>query len=231
VLSEQEIERLTTSLAVARARERQATEAVALARHQLDSTLVAAPFAASVAERNADEGTTALVQPQTIVLVLQETGELEARAAIPETQMSTVQVGDPAFIRIEGRAEAVRTYVGAVSDTIDPATRTYLVTMPVPNPDHAIKAGVFAEVEIEPQGGPDRVLAPREAIRIEDGQSRLLVVRDGRAALIPVETGAASEREAEIVAGAAAGELAIVGDAAGSIAPGLRVRPAGPPRS
>jgi membrane fusion protein (multidrug efflux system) len=224
LLSHQEVERLSTSLVVAQAREREAAEAVALARHNLERTVVPAPYAGSIAERLADEGTTALVQPQTIVVVLQETAELEARAAIPESQMGLVRAGDVALVRIEGLPEPVRTHVAAVSDTIDPATRTYLVKMPVPNAAHGIKAGVFAHVEIDPQGDADVVLAPREAIRVEDGRTRLLVVRDGRVDTLPIEVGAVTETQAEILAGAAAGEVAIVGRAARTVAPGVPVR-------
>jgi multidrug efflux pump subunit AcrA (membrane-fusion protein) len=167
--------------------------------------------------------------PQTIVVVLQETAVLEARAAIPESQMSLVRLGDDAFVHVEGLPGPIHTHVAAVSDTIDEATRTYLVKMPVPNPDRRIKAGVFAHIEIHPKGSVEAILAPREAIRVEDGRSRLLVVRDGRAAMLSVEVGAASETEAEILTGAEVGELAIVGDAARTIAPGLRVRVAASP--
>ena len=72
IVAEQDIEKLETAVAVAAASERQAAETVALARHRLALTRVHAPYAASVAARLADEGTTALVQPQTVVLVLQE---------------------------------------------------------------------------------------------------------------------------------------------------------------
>jgi membrane fusion protein (multidrug efflux system) len=224
VLAHQEIERLRTKLAVAIAEERQADEAAGLARLNLERTVVRAPYAGSVADRLADEGTTALLQPQTVVLVLQETDELEAHAAIPESQMELVRVGDLALVRIEGAGEAVRTRVSSVSATIDPATRTYLVKMPVPNRDHAIKAGVFAHVEIEPRTKPDVVLAPREAIRVEEGRARLLVVRQGRAELVPIEVGSATERDAEIVSGADVGEVAIVGESARTIARGMPVR-------
>jgi len=224
ILAQQELDRLTTSAAVARAEERRAIEAVALARHNLARTVVHAPYAGSVAERLVDEGTTALVQPQTIVLVLQETAMLEAHAAIAETDAALVRVGDAAVVRVEGVTDGVRTTVTAVSDTIDPVTRTYLVKMPVPNPDHRIKAGIFAHVEIRPGARSDAVLAPREAIRVEEGRMRLLVVRDGRAAMLPIEVGAVTEDAAELVAGADAGELAIVGAAAAAVAPGTPVR-------
>jgi RND family efflux transporter MFP subunit len=223
VLSEQEIERLETSLAVAKARERQAEQAVALARHNLERTLARAPYAGSIAARLADEGTTALVQPQTIVVVLQETAELEAHAAIPESQLALVQVGDAALIHVEGLPEPIRTEVTAVSDTIDPATRTYLVKMRVPNPSFRVKAGVFAHVEILPSAKPDVVLAPRESLRSEDGRTRLLVVRDGHAQAVPVEVGIVSAEVVEIVKGAEEGDEVIVGEAARTISPGMRV--------
>jgi len=223
VLAEQEIERLSTSLAVARARERQAEEAAALARYNLDRTVVRAPYAGSVAQRLADEGTTALVQPQTIVIVLQETAELEARASIPESQLSLLQVGDRALVHVEGLPEPIETTLSAVGDTIDPATRTYLVKMQVPNPRHRLKAGVFANVEILPEPRSQVLVAPRGSLRTEDGRPRLLLVRYGRATAVPIEPGIMSEDLVEIVRGAQAGDEVIVGDAARTIASGMRV--------
>lgn len=224
VLAEQEIERLTTALAVAQARVRQANEALALSQQNLQKTVVRAPYAGSIAERLADEGTTALVQPQTIVVILEETAVLEARAAIAESQMGLVRVGDPATVRIQGLAEAVQTRVSAVADSIDPATRTYLVKMPVPNSQFQIKAGVFAHVEISPQA-TEMLLAPREAIRVEDGRSRLLVISEDRVDTRVIELGAVAENEAEVVAGADGSEIVIIGEAARSVVAGMRVRP------
>ena len=223
VLAAQEIERLTTALTVARAHVREAASAVALAQQNLQKTSVRAPYAGSVAERLADEGTTALVQPQTIVVVLEETVALEARASIAESQMGLVRVGDVALLRIQGLPEPLRTSVSGVADSIDPATRTYLVKMPVPNPEHRIKAGVFAHVEIEPRA-KERLLAPREAIRIEDGRSRLLVIDGDRVDTRIVDIGVLGENEVEILAGADGSERVIVGDEARTVVAGMRVR-------
>jgi RND family efflux transporter MFP subunit len=224
VIAEQEIERLATSLETARARERQATEAVASARHNLERTTVRAPYDGSIAERLADEGTTALVQPQTIVVVLQETAQLEAHAAIPESQLALVQVGDRAIVHVEGLDEPLETGVSAVSDTIDPATRTYLVKMPVANADYRLKAGVFAHVEVLPGAKSNALLVPRDSVRTEDGDPRLLLVRAGRAEAVPIEVGVVAEDAVEILRGASLGDEVIVGEAARTIAPGMRVR-------
>ncbi|HEU4427121.1 MAG TPA: efflux RND transporter periplasmic adaptor subunit [Myxococcota bacterium] len=224
ILSAQQIERLETAAVVARARERHALDAAALARHHLAQTQVRAPYAGGVAARLADEGTTALVQPQTIVLVLQETSVLEARAAIPEGQLLLVHRGDPARIRIEGLATVIDGEVSAVSESIDPATRTYGVRIRVPNPEGALKAGVFAQVDIRPRSLGDVVLVPRDAIDSEGGASRLLVVRDGVVTSERVKLGVVSERDAQLLAGPPVGAVIVVGASAGDVAPGMRVR-------
>jgi RND family efflux transporter MFP subunit len=229
IVAVQDIEKLETAVAVARATERQAEEAVALGRHRLALTLVRAPYAASVAARLADEGTTALVQPQTVVVVLQESGELEARAAIPESQLLRIRVGDAAHVRVEGLAAPIESTVSAVGEAIDPTTRTYSVRVRVPNADHALKAGLFAHVELFPQARADALLVPRDAVRSEEGRQRVFTIEGGVATPLPVTVGAFSEREAELLEGAAPDTLVIVGEAAERVAPGMRVRARGAP--
>jgi multidrug efflux system membrane fusion protein len=229
ILAEQEMERLTTSLAVAQANERQAEEAVALYKRELERTLVRAPYDASVTERLEDEGTTALVQPQTIVIVLQEISELEAVATIPEGDMSLLRIGDPARVFIEGLASPIETKLSVIGDSIDHATRTYQVKMPVPNPDHAIKSGVFALVEIEPQAKRDVLLVPREAIRSEEGRTRVFTIQEGRATPVLLQLGIFSDQHAEVISGLSEGTQVIAGSAARNIAPGMRVAARGEP--
>jgi membrane fusion protein (multidrug efflux system) len=231
ILAAQQLERLRTQVAVAKARERQAAEGVALARHHLEQTRIVAPFGGSVAQRLVDEGTTALVQPQTIVIVLQETSLLEAEANVPESQRSAVHVGDAVQIHVEGLPQPIETTVSAVSDTIDPQARTYRVQMLVPNPDHALKAGIFGRVDILPRAKRDVVLVPRAAVRSEEGSTRVLVVRDGRAVAIPVQLGVVTEEDAEVLAGLAVDDQVIVGGAAREIAPGMPVRVVAAPGS
>lgn len=224
VVSRQEVDRIETGLAVARAREKQAVQAVALAELNLRRTRVQAPYPATVAERRADEGTTALAQPQTIVVVLQEVHELEGRATIPEAHLARISVGDRARVRVAGLPEPLETTVSAVGDVVDPATRTYEVKMRVPNPDYRLKAGVFAEVEILPAPKPDVLLVPREALRTEDGRTRVLVVREGRAEARTLALGLVADDVAEVVSGLEAGEEVVVGEAAQTLAPGMEVR-------
>jgi len=225
IMSDNAVDQLSTSDDVARAAVREAEEMLALAQRNLDQTLVRAPYEASVAARLEDEGTTALVQPQTIVLVLQETSELEAQATIPEIHFSAIRPGDSALLHVEGLAHPIATTVNGVGDAIDPSTRTFLVKMRVPNEERALKAGLFAEIEILPRAKSDVVLVPREAIRREEGEARVLVVRDGRAVSVTVRLGVVSEDAVEVLHGVRVDDVIVVGEHARTLGPGMRVAP------
>jgi len=227
IVADQEAERLSNALDVAKSAEREAVEAVSIARRNLEHTVVRAPYTGSVAKRLADEGTTALVQPQTVVIVFQETSELEAHATIPEVHLAAIQVGDAALLYVDGLPLPIQVDVTAVADAIDPATRTYLVVMKVPNPDHRLKAGVFARVEILPKAKSHVILVPREALRTEEGKTYVLAVRDGVAVATPVQVGIVSEDSVEVLRGVHEGDVVVVGEAARTIGPGMRVRDVG----
>jgi len=228
VLSEQGLEQIETQFAVATAREHQAEAALVIARENLAKTRVFAPYTGTVAKRLADEGTTARAMPQTIVIELQETGDLEAVAALPELVHARVHIGDRALLTVEGLPDPVETRVFSVADTIDSMTRTFEVRMRVPNPDHRIKAGVFARVEIFSNSRVDTLLIPREAVRSEAGRTSVLVVRDGKALEVPVRLGIVSEDAVEVLSGIDEGEEVIAGEAAHDLAPGTSVTPRSP---
>lgn len=224
VMAEQEIDRIASGLEVAEAVEREVKEAVAMAQRDLDHTTVRAPFAGAITRRLVDEGTTALVQPQTIVLVLQETHELEAIATIAETHFAAIQIGDLAFLHVDGLPLPIPTKVEAVGDSVDPVTRTFRVRMLVENPEYRLKAGLFARVEILPRAKSQVVLAPRSALRSQEGRTHVLVLRDGHAIQSPIEIGLISEDAVEVLAGLHVDDEVVVGEAARNLGSGMRVR-------
>jgi RND family efflux transporter MFP subunit len=227
IMAETETDRIATGLEVAEAAERETEEAVAMVQRDLDNTSVRAPFAGAITRRLADEGTTALVQPQTIVLILQETHELEAIATIAEIHFAAIQTGDIALLHVDGLPLPISTEVEAVGDSVDPTTRTFRVRMGVPDPEHRLKAGLFARVEILPRAKSQVLLAPRAALRSQDGRTHVLAVRDGRAVQSPIEIGLISEDAVEILAGLHLDDEVVVGEAARSLGPGMRVRAKG----
>jgi multidrug efflux pump subunit AcrA (membrane-fusion protein) len=113
-----------------------------------------------------------------------------------------------------------------VGTSVDLSTRTFRVRMRVPNPEHQLKAGLFARVEILPRAKSQVLLVPRSALRNQDGRSHVLAVRDEHAVQVRIKIGLISEDAAEVLAGLRVDDLVVVGDAARSLGPGMRVRAA-----
>jgi len=224
ILPQQRADRLDTELAVAIARERQAEQALSLAQRDLEDTLVRAPYAGSISKRLADEGTTATSQPQTVVVVLQEIGVLEVLSAIAEGNRTEVRTGDRVRLHIPGERTPRETVISSVSDTLDPATRTYDIRMEFPNPDHRFKAGVFLHVEIIPSAKPNVVLVPREAVHSEAGRTHVFILREGRAVSVNVLVGMVTATEAEILHGLLPGEKIVAGDSASIVSSNMLIR-------
>ncbi|GIW42717.1 MAG: MexE family multidrug efflux RND transporter periplasmic adaptor subunit [Candidatus Binatia bacterium] len=224
VLPPQELESLSTALAVSRARERQAAVALEAARDKLERTVVRAPYAGTVTGRFADEGTTALVQPQTIVVEIQETSELVALADVPEKHAGEIRPGDRVLVFLERRAEPVETAISRVNPAVDEASRTFRVRAPLPPGTEGAAAGSFARVEIFPRARPRSVLVPRESVRSRDGTPHVLVVREGKVEAVPVQLGMFSGDEVEIVRGIDPGTEVLAGEEARTIAEGMAVR-------
>jgi RND family efflux transporter MFP subunit len=211
MVSQQNYDRVRTRAAVARAQVQQAKSRLAQAQNDLDRTLVRAPYAASVVDRLADEGTMATVVPNTTVVVLQETSALEAILDIPEASLALVRVGDRARLHVEGVAEPFESSVQVVSDRIDLATRTYEVRVPVADRSRRLKGGAFVRGEVVPSKRESVLLVDRSALTTQDGRTFAFRVSEGCAERVPVRLGVVGAQEAEVLLGLAEGDEVVVG--------------------
>ncbi len=232
MIPRQQYERVRTQAASAQARVQAAAARLERAQHDLGRCVVRAPFAGSIVDRHADEGAMAAPGPQGVV-VLQETSALEAVIDIPEASPLRVRPGDPARLFVEGSAEPLAAAVGAVSDRIDPASRTYRVRIPLADPSRSTKSGAFVRAELEPAPRSAALLLDRSAIVSQDGRAYVLRVSGGVAERVLVRVGAAAADQTELLEGLAEGDEVVIGDAAARIASGVRVEalPAAEPRS
>lgn len=219
--SQQRYEQLRTQASVARARVEQMEARAARAQRDLERTEVRAPYAGSVVERRAHEGALADVGP---VVVLQESGALEAILNVPEATPVPVRAGDRARIFVEGRAEPIETEVARVSDRVDPATRTYEVRCAVDDPTGTVKAGSYARAELEATRDAPRPVVARSSVVTRDGRSFVMRVEADVAREVPVRVGILEGERAEILTGLARGDVVLQGEAAQRIPDGTRLR-------
>jgi membrane fusion protein, multidrug efflux system len=129
-----------------------ATEsALALARQKLEDTVLRAPFSGVVSEQRADVGER--LSEATVAFVLMQLHPLRLRFELPERELSRVRRGAEVTARVEPFPnEVFRGRVRVLAQTVDPSTRSFFVEAELDNRDGRLRPGLFARVELVPEG-------------------------------------------------------------------------------
>ncbi|WP_150286419.1 efflux RND transporter periplasmic adaptor subunit [Rhabdaerophilum calidifontis] len=191
-----------TDVVAAEARERSAAA-------RLDDLILRAPFEGRVGLRQVSLG--AAVDSKVTITTLDDISRMRLDFAVPETLIARIAVGSP--VAAESVAFPGRAFSGTVSviDTrIDTVTRAARVTAVIPNPDQALKPGMFMTVRLRVATRENAVLAPEEAIVAEGPRQIAFRVRDGRVERRVVTIGQRQDGKVEILDGLAAGDVIVV---------------------
>jgi Cu(I)/Ag(I) efflux system membrane fusion protein len=142
---------------------------------------------------------------------LMSIGQLEHIWAIGEVferQANLVTEGDQ--VRMQLDYLPGREWVGQVDylyPSLDTNTRTAQVRVHFHNPDGLLKPGMFAQMIIETDPGPEVLLIPREALIRAGNQERVvLALGEGEFKSVVVEIGRVGDRQVEVLAGLNQGE-------------------------
>ena len=192
--SELRVERLTAQAILAEARALEAQ--VATAQQRIADTLHLAPVNSGdpdpsptryeIASRYVSIGD--FVQMGDPLFRVVDSDPVKLRVTAPEKRMGSIRAGQPARILVEAFAEPFQGRVTRISPTVDPATRTFLIEVTVPNPDGRLAPGAFAIAEIEI--AREQALAlPVDAVVSFAGVVKAVTVVDGKAQEQRVSTG------------------------------------------
>jgi len=182
-----------------------------------DYTKVRAPYAGTITARFADPG--ALIQVATS----------SATTAIPLftiMDLDTVRIyvnvpqDDSPWI-VPGKTKASvkvnelpgRSFTGTVTRStlaLDPATRSLLVEIDLPNEDHALRPGTFAEVALGLREIPQALVLPPQAVTSNHKGKSLYIIEQGKAKSIPIQTGINDGSWIEITSGLTGDEDVVV---------------------
>lgn len=142
---------------------------------------------------------------------------IRVKTYVPERDSTWVDVGDPAtvaFDALPGKTFAGR--VARLSGVLDPATRTMLVEIDLPNQDGRIRPGFYGRSEITLERRVDALALPDAAIRIEGGNAYVYAVdADGTARRVAITLGLQDAGWVEIESGLAGNERVVAGAVAG----------------
>ena len=163
---------------------------------------VTAPFSGTVTARNIDVGTLVAAGTNTLLFRLADTSTLRVYANVPDSNSADVAAGVPVEIvvpRIAGK-----TFGGKVVRTagaIDPASRTLLTEVQVPNPKLELVPGEFAEVLFHIRSGTSAFVIPASSLIFRAQGTQVALAQQDRVHLQKVQIGRDLGNAVEVVSG------------------------------
>jgi RND family efflux transporter MFP subunit len=197
---------------------------MAIARQQLDDTLLRSPIDGVVRERLVFAGEYRSAGTPVLTVVRQH--PLRLQLAVPERASMTLRVGQRVRVTVEGDPEAYEGRVSRVSPSIAEGTRTLPIEAEIPNADGKLRPGTFAKADIV-TSEEQAFLVPQTALVVFAGVEKILVVKDGKVHEQRVRTGLRIGDRVEIIDGLSAGDVVIV--VPGGLADGSPVTTANQP--
>jgi len=187
--------------------------------------LVKAPFDGVITLRNVDVG--ALVNAgNTLLFRIAQIGTLRTYVNVPQANASGVKPGQPAVLTVPNLPG--RRFTGAVARTanaLDPASRTLLVEVHVPNPGGALLPGMYARVELMSAQPNAPLRIPSDALIVRGEGTEVAVVRDDHTVhLQKVEVGRDYGDRMEVISGLTEGQT-IIANPGDVVREGLQVEP------
>lgn len=178
---------------------------------QLEQTEVRAPFAGRVANIEVVDGQHVAAGAELMTVV--DLDPIKVEVQVLEAELGELREGRRA--RMTFAAYPNERFVGtiqSINPVVDPDTRTGRVTVVLRNPDGRIKPGMYADVSLDAEALPNRILVPRSAIleRQSGGiQNRTMVFvykpnphgKYGTADWVYVKTGGENDSLVEILPG------------------------------
>ena len=232
LISEQEVEDVSARLDAAEARVaaqaaqvRASVAAVGVAQANLENTYIRAPFDGTVLRKDAEVGE--VVAPvatgggltRGAVVTMADLETLEVEVDVNEAYIAQIASGQPAVITLDAYPDT--TYRGAVRQIVPTADRqraTVQVKVSILDRDPRILPEMGTRVDFMRApaaaiAGPEalRIFVPSSAVRDEQGQPVVWVVREGLVFRTPVVAGPVSGGRREIRSGLNGGEQVVIG--------------------
>ncbi len=200
---------------------------VELRRRELKDARIYAPFNGTLGARHISPGQ--VITKDTILTALVDLDPVKVEINVPERYLQRLKIGQPLEFTVAAfPAEKFRGEVYFISPQLDESLRTVLVKARIPNPDHKLRAGMFASLDLTLQVRESAIVIPEPAI-ISNGDnfSVFVVDKENKAQIRPVQVGIRLAGKAEIVKGLSAGEMVIV-EGVQKIGPGSPVKLSSP---
>ena len=170
-------------------------------------TVITAPFAGTIARKMAHAGD--LATPGQPLLVLENGGRLQVVAAVPETVVPQLKIGDSVPVSIPAAGYEGKGTVAEIASASDVATRSAVMKLAIAD-GAALRSGQYARLILPGTAAAETLLVPATAVGRMGQMERLFVVQEATAHLRLVRTGDRYGDQVEILAGLTPGEQVVV---------------------
>ena len=182
-----------------------------------DYTKVRAPYDGIVTARFADPG--ALIQVATSsattaipLFTVMDLDTVRVYANVPQDDSPWIVPG-ATKTTVSVKELPGRAFPGTITRStlaLDPSTRSLLVEIDLPNSDHVLRPGTFAEVTMGLREIPNALVLPPQAVVSGPKGKSVFVIVQGKAKSVPVQTGITDGRWIEISTGLNGDEEVVV---------------------
>jgi RND family efflux transporter MFP subunit len=199
---------------------------IGVLRQQKSYQSVVAPFDGIVSQRNINVGD--LVQADaasgTFMFTVIQSDTIRVQVYVPQEQAFGVRPGVEAAVRVPEIPD--RTFPGKVTriaDALQPGTRTLLTEIDIPNPDGALKPGIYCLVDLHIPRNTPTLMVPAEAIIFNRNGLQVAVIEDGTARIKKISVARDLGTRVEVRDGISQGDQVILNPAV-NLAEGSRVQ-------
>ncbi|CAM3578083.1 efflux RND transporter periplasmic adaptor subunit [Flavobacterium gelidilacus] len=202
-------------------------KSVAQMRAQLSKTVIRAPFSGTIDEIASERGS--VVGPGSPILRIVSLGNMYLEAEVPEKNIGTVKKGSDVIVDFPVLGETFTTKVTQAGNYINPANRSFMIQIAVPNKSGNIKPNLSSKIQIKDYSNPKAITVPTSIISENaDGEQFLYIAqnpdKNGNAIAkrVIVKVGLSQGELVEIVEGIKDGDL-IIKEGARSVKDGQKV--------
>jgi len=209
LVTQQQFDDVSTRLSLAESDVERAKAALSLAKQKLIKTRIYSPLSGVVKEKKVSAGD--YVKNGANLFVVIQSNPVKLNFTVTEREVGKLRKGQDVTFKVDAFPD--REFKGKVNiiyPGLEEKTRTLQVEALVPNPDNALKPGLFAHVIL--YTGPERntILVPIISLLYEGEKVKVFVVEGDRAKERPVKTESKYGEMMEITDGIKEGEQVVV---------------------
>jgi len=152
---------------------------VRMAQKALRDATVIAPIDGIVSRKSAQIGEKTSIDAPLFTIV--DLDSIEMQAIVPAGEVGELARGMAARLTVDGMPDHVfDATINRINPATEPGTRSIVVFLTVPNKDHLLKSGMFANGNIRMAAGAPRPTLPLTAIQSEAGVPIVWTVENGK---------------------------------------------------